>query len=70
MEPETATKQSTKSAFGGEEKNEHDKVHPMVMSIGWNPFYNNDTRTAVSTLARRYDFRDSRLIRVSREGKI
>ncbi|GAA5989996.1 hypothetical protein JCM5350_002362 [Sporobolomyces pararoseus] len=46
MEPETATKQSTKSAFGGGEKNEHDKVHPMVMSIGWNPFYNNDTRTA------------------------
>ncbi|GAA6023464.1 hypothetical protein JCM11491_000585 [Sporobolomyces phaffii] len=23
-----------------------DKVHPMVMSIGWNPFYNNDQRTA------------------------
>lgn len=26
---------------------ERDKVWPMVMSIGWNPFYNNDTRTAV-----------------------
>ncbi|GAA5828353.1 hypothetical protein JCM5353_004803 [Sporobolomyces roseus] len=25
---------------------ERDKVWPMVMSIGWNPFYNNDTRTA------------------------
>ncbi|GAA5992111.1 hypothetical protein JCM10908_001771 [Rhodotorula pacifica] len=23
-----------------------DAVLPMVMSIGWNPFYNNDTRTA------------------------
>ncbi|GAA6058392.1 hypothetical protein JCM3770_002468 [Rhodotorula araucariae] len=23
-----------------------DRVHPMVMSIGWNPFYNNSTRTA------------------------
>lgn len=30
---------------GGEA--EHDAVFPMVMSIGWNPFYNNDTRTAV-----------------------
>lgn len=26
----------------------HDAVYPMVMSIGWNPFYNNETRTAVS----------------------
>lgn len=26
---------------------EDDKVWPMVMSIGWNPFYNNTTRTAV-----------------------
>ncbi|GAA5869253.1 hypothetical protein JCM3774_004185 [Rhodotorula dairenensis] len=25
---------------------QHDAVYPMVMSIGWNPFYNNDTRTA------------------------
>ncbi|GAA5868511.1 hypothetical protein JCM1840_007024 [Sporobolomyces johnsonii] len=25
---------------------EHQQVWPMVMSIGWNPFYNNDTRTA------------------------
>lgn len=32
---------------GGAMTNEHDRVHPMVMSIGWNPFYNNDTRTAV-----------------------
>ncbi|POY75833.1 putative Riboflavin kinase [Rhodotorula taiwanensis] len=24
----------------------HAEVYPMVMSIGWNPFYNNDTRTA------------------------
>ncbi|GAA5843450.1 hypothetical protein JCM3766R1_004333 [Sporobolomyces carnicolor] len=31
---------------GGAMTNEHDRVHPMVMSIGWNPFYNNDTRTA------------------------
>jgi hypothetical protein len=30
---------------------EHDAVFPMVMSIGWNPFYNNDTRTAVRALA-------------------
>lgn len=28
--------------------NEDDQVWPMVMSIGWNPFYNNTTRTAVS----------------------
>ncbi|GAA5831952.1 hypothetical protein JCM11251_002761 [Rhodosporidiobolus azoricus] len=33
-------------AVGASERGEHDKVHPMVMSIGWNPFYNNDTRTA------------------------
>ncbi|KAI5479830.1 hypothetical protein MNV49_002642 [Pseudohyphozyma bogoriensis] len=26
--------------------NLHDEVWPMVMSIGWNPYYNNDTRTA------------------------
>jgi riboflavin kinase len=26
---------------------EHDKVYPMVMSIGWNPFYKNQKRTAV-----------------------
>ena len=30
---------------------EREKVHPMVMSIGWNPFYNNETRTAVRPLA-------------------
>lgn len=28
----------------------HDVVWPMVMSIGWNPFYNNTTRTAVRPL--------------------
>ncbi|ORY45853.1 hypothetical protein BCR35DRAFT_311081, partial [Leucosporidium creatinivorum] len=33
------------SAFE-QEKCDHDKVWPMVMSIGWNPFYNNETRTA------------------------
>ncbi|GAA5890165.1 hypothetical protein JCM16303_004217 [Sporobolomyces ruberrimus] len=27
-------------------EDEDDKVHPMVMSIGWNPFYQNETRTA------------------------
>ncbi|BGP19457.1 hypothetical protein JCM10213_006277 [Rhodosporidiobolus nylandii] len=38
---------SDASAFeGAAAGGEHDKVHPMVMSIGWNPFYNNDTRTA------------------------
>lgn len=26
----------------------HDDVYPMVMSIGWNPFYENTHRTAVS----------------------
>lgn len=26
----------------------HDEVFPMVMSIGWNPFYENTRRTAVS----------------------
>lgn len=29
----------------------HDAVFPMVMSIGWNPFYQNETRTAVSRRA-------------------
>ena len=24
------------------------KVHPMVMSLGWNPFYKNEKMTAVS----------------------
>lgn len=24
------------------------KVHPMVMSLGWNPFYKNEKLTAVS----------------------
>ncbi|GAA6042494.1 hypothetical protein JCM8097_003057 [Rhodosporidiobolus ruineniae] len=41
--------ESTASAFDsadGQDKGEHDRVWPMVMSIGWNPFYNNDTRTA------------------------
>jgi riboflavin kinase len=27
---------------------DHDQVFPMVMSIGWNPFYKNSKRTAVS----------------------
>lgn len=26
----------------------HDEVLPMVMSIGWNPYYKNEKRTAVS----------------------
>lgn len=26
------------------------RVHPMVMSLGWNPFYANKTKTAVSGL--------------------
>ncbi|GAA6064582.1 hypothetical protein JCM10212_006466 [Sporobolomyces blumeae] len=36
------------SGDGPEDKgeHEHDQVFPMVMSIGWNPFYNNDSRTA------------------------
>ncbi|GAA5863173.1 hypothetical protein JCM8547_002821 [Rhodosporidiobolus lusitaniae] len=40
--------ESAASAFAGgaDGKCVHDEVHPMVMSIGWNPFYNNDTRTA------------------------
>jgi riboflavin kinase len=25
------------------------KVHPMVMSLGWNPFYKNERLTAVCT---------------------
>ncbi|KAM0752959.1 riboflavin kinase [Meredithblackwellia eburnea MCA 4105] len=29
-----------------EECSAHDKVYPMVMSIGWNPFYDNQHRTA------------------------
>ena len=29
-------------------KEEDFKVYPMVMSLGWNPFYANKTKTAVS----------------------
>lgn len=29
----------------------HDVVWPMVMSIGWNPFYNNTTRTSVRSIS-------------------
>ncbi|GAA5912056.1 riboflavin kinase [Sporobolomyces salmoneus] len=55
LESETATRESKKSAFnGGGEKGEDDKVHPMVMSIGWNPFYNNDTRTAEVHILHQY----------------
>lgn len=28
------------------------KVHPMVMSLGWNPFYKNERLTAVSSCSR------------------
>lgn len=28
------------------------KVHPMVMSLGWNPFYKNERLTAVCSRAR------------------
>lgn len=45
------------------EEGKHDAVFPMVMSIGWNPFYNNDTRTAVRARWRRqwYSFHHPRL---------
>ncbi|CDR49817.1 hypothetical protein NBRC10512_002501 [Rhodotorula toruloides] len=51
LDQRSATRSSTTSAFptsssSNDSKNEHDGVFPMVMSIGWNPFYNNDTRTA------------------------
>jgi len=32
----------------GPEAGESDKVLPMVMSLGWNPYYKNEKRTAVS----------------------
>ncbi|GAA5968511.1 hypothetical protein JCM11641_007664 [Rhodosporidiobolus odoratus] len=49
LDNSSAAPTSVASAFAQEgvtDKGEHDKVWPMVMSIGWNPFYNNDTRTA------------------------
>jgi riboflavin kinase len=30
------------------------QVYPMVMSIGWNPYYKNERRSAVSVRQRRY----------------
>ncbi|KAF7973215.1 hypothetical protein HWV62_15813 [Athelia sp. TMB] len=35
------------------------KVLPMVMSLGWNPFYKNERMTAVSTSTRTHDHRRS-----------
>lgn len=32
----------------GEEEGKSNEVLPMVMSIGWNPYYKNEKRTAVS----------------------
>jgi riboflavin kinase len=32
----------------GSEAGKADQVLPMVMSIGWNPYYKNEKRTAVS----------------------
>ena len=32
----------------GPEEGESNKVLPMVMSLGWNPYYKNEKRTAVS----------------------
>ncbi|GAA6022501.1 hypothetical protein JCM10207_008534 [Rhodosporidiobolus poonsookiae] len=49
LDNDSAAPDAGGSAFAGageQEKGEHDSVWPMVMSIGWNPFYNNDTRTA------------------------
>ncbi|BGP42781.1 riboflavin kinase [Rhodotorula kratochvilovae] len=48
LDPASADRDATTSAFGSSSsaRGEHDQVHPMVMSIGWNPFYNNSTRTA------------------------
>lgn len=31
------------------------KVHPMVMSLGWNPFYKNERLTAVCDLPPSHD---------------
>ncbi|GAA5995679.1 riboflavin kinase [Rhodotorula paludigena] len=53
LDPASAERDAALSAFPSPSDsspstgpNDHDRVHPMVMSIGWNPFYNNDTRTA------------------------
>lgn len=29
------------------DETDHDAVYPMVMSVGWNPYYKNQKRTAV-----------------------
>jgi riboflavin kinase len=37
------------------EKEEHEKVWPMVMSVGWNPYFKNEKKTAVSISVRFVD---------------
>lgn len=37
--------------FGSDLCTEDERVYPMVMSVGWNPFYGNDRKSAVSICA-------------------
>ncbi|TNY17641.1 riboflavin kinase [Rhodotorula diobovata] len=47
LDPASAPRDAAQGAFSPDApRGVHDEVHPMVMSIGWNPFYNNSTRTA------------------------
>ncbi|KPV72705.1 uncharacterized protein RHOBADRAFT_39313 [Rhodotorula graminis WP1] len=49
LDPASAPRDSTTTAFAAaadSRRGDHDEVHPMVMSVGWNPYYKNSTRTA------------------------
>lgn len=37
--------------FNHDPSNQSDTVYPMVMSIGWNPFYKNSVRSVVSRIS-------------------
>jgi riboflavin kinase len=38
------------------DKNFSEVIYPMVMSIGWNPFYKNEKKSAVSPTLRSHNF--------------
>lgn len=47
---EMFTEFTTGVYYGWSQVGETDKtVYPMVMSLGWNPYYNNEKRSAVSS---------------------
>lgn len=60
--PASAGKESAALATADVESEGHDGVYPMVMSIGWNPVYDNATRTAVSCVSLSFVPTSSRLV--------